>query len=450
MSAAVPVDSGPVDSGPVDSGTATGRGLRHAFRALRHRDFALFWSGALASNVGTWMQQVTVPFVLFNLTGSAAWIGLAAFLQFFPMMAMNSVGGVLADRFSRKRILLVTQMCQMGVALGLFAIWQTHNARPGLLVAVVSVGGVIAGIQSPAWQSFVPQLVPRESLLNAVTLNSAQFNGSRAIGPALAGLVLAGWGPGAAFLANACSYLFVLAALAGVRSRPPALERARGTVRGEMGDGFRYVRAHRGIGLAIALVAVAGILGAPVVQFTPVFAEEVFRVGEAAYGLLTAAFGTGAVIGAVVLGAYADDVRRSRLAVAGLAAFGLGAFALGVSPDYAEGLAALLAMGAAYIVIASSLNTSIQLLVREEMRGRTMAFFMMAFAGGFPFGALIQGRVADAVGVQATVAGAGGLLIGVAFWLVTRSDLIAALDSQPALEGAVETLPGAGRVAVGG
>lgn len=418
---------------PVESPS---RGLRHAFRALRHRDFALFWSGALASNVGTWMQQVTVPFVLFHLTGSAAWIGLAAFLQFFPMMAMNSVGGVLADRFPRKRIIMTTQALQMGVAFTLFALWETGNARPGAIVAMVAVAGVVAGIQVPAWQSFVPQLVPRESLLNAVTLNSAQFNGARAVGPALAGLVLAVWGPGAAFLANGLSFVFVLAALAGVRTQQAPVTREVGTVRGEFRDGFRYTRAHPGLTLAVVLAAVAGLLGAPVVQFTPVFARDVFEVGEAAYGLLMASFGAGAVAGAVLLGAYGDDVRRSRLAAGGLFAFAAGAVGLGVAPAYAAGLLALLAMGAAHLVLASALNTSIQIIVREEMRGRVIAIFMMAFTGGFPVGALLQGRVADAVGVEATVAGAGVLLMATCAWLVTRRDLMAGLDARPVPEEA--------------
>lgn len=410
--------------------TAPARGLRHAFRALRHRDFALFWSGALASNVGTWMQQVTVPFVLFHLTGSAAWIGLAAFVQFFPMMAMNSVGGVLADRFPRRRVILATQSVQMGVAFTLFALWETGNARPGVIVAVVAVAGVVAGIQLPSWHSFVPQLVPREHLLNAVTLNSAQFNGARAVGPALAGLVLAGWGPGAAFLANAVSYVFVLAALSAMRVARPEGVRPEGTMRGVMAAGLRYTRSEPGLVLAVFVVTCAGVLGAPVVQLMAVFARDVFQVGEAAYGFLTAAFGTGAVLGAVLIGAYGDGTRRSRLVVAGLVAFGCGALLLAAAPAYSVGLLALLLMGGAHLMIAGSLNTAVQLIARDDMRGRVTAVYMTAFTGSFPIGALVQGRLADAFGVEATVAGAGLVLLAVSAWLLTRRDLLASLDTH--------------------
>lgn len=408
------------------------RGLRHAFRALRYRDFALFWSGALVSNVGNWMQQATVPFVLFQMTGSAAWIGLAAFLQFLPMMAMNAVGGVLADRFDRKRMLLATQMGLMALTFLLFVLWETDQARPGVLVAVVAVMGLVAGIQQPTWHSFVPLLVPRERLLNAVALNSAQFNGARAVGPAVAGVVLAAWGPGAAFLVNGLSFLFVIAALAGVRATQAAPEGRSGGFRGDFGAAVRYVRGHAAISLAISLVALTSLIGAPIVQFTAVFARDVFRVGEVAYGILVAAFGAGAVAGAVVVGAYGEHVRRSRLAVSGVLALGLGALGLGGAPGYGFGLAAVTVMGAASLVVVSALSTSIQLAVRDDMRGRVMAVFMMSFTGAFPLGALLQGRLADTFGVESTVAGAGVLLVGVAAVLLARPHVMLPLDDAQA------------------
>jgi MFS family permease len=437
-------------SRPSSSDTgAPDRGLKHAFRALRHRDFALFWSGALVSNVGTWMQNVTVPFVLYALTDSVAWLGLAAFLQFTPMMMMGALGGVLADRFPRKRILLATQAGQMIVALGLWVLWISERATPGSIVALMVVAGVIAGIQLSAWQSFVPQLVPRESLLNAVTLNSAQFNASRGIGPALAGVVLAVSGPGGAFLINGLSYLFVIGALLAIRSAGPVLERSERRMAGQFRDGVAYVRRHTGLGLAIVMVAFAGVLGAPIVQFTPVFARDVFEVGEAAYGFLAASLGLGAVIGAVLLGGYGDGIRRSRLSTGGLLAYGAAATLMAAAPTYAVGVGALLLMGVAYIVLASALNTSVQLLVAEEFRGRAMALYLMAFTGGYPIGALVQGRIADAVGVQATVAGAGLTLVVVAAVLLSRRDLIGTLDNdeQDRIEPTLSVTPRATQAA---
>lgn len=407
------------------------RGMRHAFRALRYPDFAKFWSGALVSNVGNWMHQTTVLYVLFHMTGSAAWVGLAAFCQFFPMMAMNAVGGVLADRVDRKRILLATQTALMVIAFSYFALWEAGEIRPGVLIALVALGGVVAGIQQPTWHSFVPQLVPRTHLLNAVALNSAQFNAARAVGPAIAGVVLVASGPGAAFLVNALTFVFVLFALASVRATQPVADRQGGGFRGEFGAAIEYARGHAAISLGVALVAVTSLLGAPVVQFTPVFARE-FGVDELGYGLLGAAFGAGAVSGLLVVGGYGEHIPRSRLAVLGMLGLGAGAVALAVAPVYAVGLIALTVMGAAALVVVSALSTSIQLAVREEMRGRVMALFMMAFTGGFPLGALVQGRLADAFGVEPTVGVAGGVLVLVAGWLWTRPARMRTLDGGAA------------------
>lgn len=416
-------------TGPSPEQPIAGRGFRHAFRALRHRDFALFWSAALISNVGVWMQSFTVPFVLYKLTHSAAWVGLAAFAQFLPMMVMGSVGGVLADRVSRKGILLANQAGQMVLAFGLWGLWEAGHATPTVIVVLGALSGMTAGLGLPAYQSFVPQLVPRQALLNAVALNSAQFNGARAIGPALTGLVLAASGPGAAFLVNAVTYLAVIGALLAIRASgrtPPT----RGRMAHQFRDAITYTRAHPGLRRAVFVVFCASFLGAPVIQLTPVFAREEFHVGGGLYGLLGAAFGTGAVVGAVVIGAYGDGVRRSTLATGGLALFGAALLGLAAAPVYAVGFVALLAMGAGYLVISSTANTAIQLLVSEDMRGRVLALYVMAFSGGFPIGALVEGRLADAVGVRLTVAVAGLGLAVVALSLVARGSA-AALDDEP-------------------
>ncbi|HVM41784.1 MAG TPA: MFS transporter, partial [Acidimicrobiia bacterium] len=233
---------------------------------------------------------------------------------------------------------------------------------------------------------------------------------------------------------------FVLGALVGVRAKGPALPRAAGRMPGQFKAGLSYVRERTGLLLAVVMVGFAGVLGAPIVQFTPVFARDVFEVGEAAYGFLAASLGIGAVFGAVVLGAYGDGTRRSRLAAGGLLTYGAAAGVMAVAPVYGLGVAALLVMGVGYIVLASALNTSIQLMVAEEMRGRTMAIYLMAFTGGYPIGALIQGRIADAVGVQATVGGASLLLVVVSLYLLSRADLIDRLDADPA-DGVTDAAP---------
>ncbi len=411
------------------------RGLRHAFRALRHRDFALFLTGAFLSSTGMWMQNVTVPYVLNEATGSATWVGLAGFAQFIPAMVMGPVGGTFADRFPRRRILIASQSVAMVIAFVLWLTVRDGQVDPGLMVALVAVGGIASGFGIPAWQSFVPELVPRESLLNAVALNSAQFNASRALGFLVGGISLHAFGPAAAFLANAVSYLAVLGALLVVRAGRTTEAAASGADPAEAG-GFRsalaYARRHPGLLLTIATVGVVAFLGSPVVLLAPVFAREEFHVNEAAYGYLAAAFGIGATVGAVVLGAYGDGLRRSRLATAAITVYGLALVAMGLTPVYAGGLAAMFMIGAGYLVVVSALNTALQESVEPRFRGRVVALYFMAFTGGYPIGALLQGWLADLVGVRPVVAGAGLVLVGYAVLLMVRPALARSLDPVPA------------------
>ncbi|HLF41861.1 MAG TPA: MFS transporter [Acidimicrobiia bacterium] len=433
-----PVPAGEAAEAPAPIGghspaPGTTRGLRHAFRALRHRDFALFWTGAFVSSTGMWMQNVTVPFVLNEATGSAAWVGLGGFLQFIPAMLVGPIGGVFADRFPRRRILLFTQSLSMTVA---FALWVTvadGRIDPGLIVALVSVSGIASGFGIPAWQSFVAELVPRESLLNAVSLNSAQFNASRAIGFMVGGLTLQAFGPGVAFLANATSYLAVIGALILIRAgrevvAPPP--EGRESARGSFASAVAYVRARPGIMLAMVTVAFVAFLGNPVILLAPVFAREEFGVSQQAYGFLAAALGIGATTGTVLLGAYGDALRRSRLTTVSIAVYGLAVTGMGLTPSYTGGLAAMFLIGLGYLVIVSALNTSIQETVDPGFRGRVMAIYGMSFTGAFPVGALLQGFLTDVIGVRPVVTAAGLLLVGYAAFLSWRPALARSLDAD--------------------
>lgn len=404
------------------------RGLRHAFRALRHRDFALFFVGAFISSTGMWMQNVTVPFVLHEATGSAAWIGLGAFLQFAPAMLVGPLGGVFADRFPRRRILLATQSVAMAVALLLWASVRGGQVRPGLIVVLVAVSGLASGFGIPAWQSLVPELVPRENLLNAVALNSAQFNASRAIGFMVGGVTLYEFGPGVAFLANGVSFLPVLGALLAVRAGRAAVAHGRGS--GSFKLGIAYVRERCGLRLAVLTVGVVAFLGSPVIQLAPVFARNEFSVDERAYGFLAAALGIGATLGSVLLGAYGDGVRRSRLTTGAIVVYGVAVVGMGVTPWYGGGLVAMFVIGLGYLVIVSALNTSVQESVDDRYRGRVIALYAMAFTGGYPLGSLLQGWLADVFGVRPVVALAGLALLGYAVALMSRPELAGSLDAS--------------------
>jgi MFS family permease len=415
--------------------TGRSRGLRHAFRALRHRDFALFWAGAFVSSTGMWMQNVTVPYLLHEATGSAAWVGFGAFAQFAPVMVMSPLGGSLADRHARRTILVWNQAVLLVLALALWLSVRDGVIHPGLIVALVGLSGVVSGLGIPAWQSFVAQLVPRESLLNAVTLNSAQFNASRAVGFMLGGLALYSVGPGLSFLVNAVSYLGVLGALAAIRPRPaPAVGAIASVEIPEVAGpatfrlGLAYVRRHPGLQLAVLTCGVVMFLGGPVIQLAPVFARDTFGVDERAYGFLAAALGIGATAGSVVIGAYGDGVRRSRLIVGAIVIYGLAVLGMALTPSYAGGLVAMATIGVAYLAVGSVLNTSIQLAVDDQFRGRVLALYVMVFTGAYPLGSLLQGIATDHFGVRAVVGVAGAALLGYAAVLASRPAAIGVLD----------------------
>lgn len=417
------------------------RGLRSAFHALRHRDFALFWSGAFVSHIGTQMQNITVPWVLFKLTDSEAWLGFAAFCHFAPALLVGPYGGMLADRMSRRRVLLIMQAAAAVLALGLWVSWETGHASPALIVTLVGMSGLVFGFGQASWHSFVPSLVPRDELLNAVTLNSAQFNAARAIGPMIAGLTLAKFGAGAAFLVNAISYLAVVAALFAIRARDQrsmivAAEPVAGTAEplsereekggsrpGSFSEAVRYARAHQGIMTALILLFVVMFLASPTIQLLASFAEAEFSVGEGAYGLLTSALGMGAVFAAVMLGAYGDGIRRSRLVGRAALCFSFVLGAMALAPNFGTGLVVMFVFGMCYLLIASSLNTTIQLLVEDRYRGRVLALFGMSFTAGMPLGALVQGVLSYFFGVRIVVAVAALVLFGFVVWLLRQGRL---------------------------
>ncbi|MDQ1446486.1 MAG: hypothetical protein QOI20_2950 [Acidimicrobiaceae bacterium] len=401
-------------------GATASRGLLQAVAALRHRDFALFWTGALLSNIGTWMQNITVPYVLYHQTGSASWVGFAAFMQFLPSVLLGPLAGSLADRFQRRVVLLVSQAFAAVVAFVMWGAFVSGRATPGVIVALVTLNGVTFGLGIASWQALVTELVPREALLNAITLNSAQFNGARAFGPALGGIVVARWGPSWAFLVNGISYVTVLAALMVIRSETRQHARPQGRVWSQFREGVDYIRARPGIALAMKLVAAVGFLGSPVFQLAPVLARDVFHVGASAYGLLTGALGGGAVVGAALLGALGMGLRRSRLVAVSLVGYGLALAGLAAAPSFGVGVAFMALAGMGYLAAVASLQTTVQVLVAESLRGRVLAVYLMTFTAAYPLGALVQGWLADRIGARATIGSAATILVVLGVSLLIR------------------------------
>jgi len=398
--------------------------LRLAADAFRVRNYRLFWIGGLVSNTGRWFQAVAIPIVVYDLTESAGWVGLAGFAQIIPLAVMAPIGGAVADRYSRRRILVIAQVLRALGAVGFIVMWFSGVRDASAYVVMSFVSGLAAGINLPAWQAFVSELVPRELLLSAITMNSAQFNSSRLIGPALAGLVIAAWGPGWAFVVNAASFSAVLTSLALIRvpkiHTPPA-ERMR-PLR-EFAAAARYARERAGIRTAIATASLIGFFGLSMQVLAVVMAKEVFDRGDQGYGLMLSALGAGAVLASPVVAIVGSRFRRSQVQESALLLYGTGIVVLAVAPAYELALVGLFLMGAAHIASASTLNTAIQMQVDEGVRAKVLSVYLMVLMTANPLGQLILAQFVEQVGPRETIGAAGGVLFLVAGWLRFRGHL---------------------------
>jgi MFS family permease len=440
---AVVPDPAPVDDAPLPARP----GLRDALVAFRYRNFSLFWTGALLSSSGTWIQNVTLQKVVFEITGSKALLGITGALQFVPYLLMGPIGGWVADRFERRTVLLVTQTVLAALALVLWLAWVTDHHSIALIMGLVFVSGFVTGVNIPSWQAFVSELVPREVLLNAVTLNSTQFNGARMFGPAIGGLVLAFFGVSWAFLLNGLSYVAVIVALVLISvPKLPKTSSKLSAVYGQFLDALRYSRRRSGIVACFIVVVALGGLGSPMTQLFVVFAQDVFRVDDFWYGVLVASVGAGSLIAAPLIAGRGSGVRRSTLVEWAMLAYGLAVVGFGLSPTYVVALVALLVSGAGYLAIAATLNTTIQLQVDETMRGRVIATYIMLLTAALPLGMVLQGFVAQVFGPQAAVALFGVLFLVVWAYLKFGTDLLRHLDDErSALDGPEPVVPAVGQ-----
>jgi MFS family permease len=400
------------------------------FVAFRYRNFTLMWSASLLSSSGTWLQNVAVPFVIYRITESGAWLGFTGFLSYLPMVITGPWAGSVADRYQRRTVLLVTGVLQFGLTMALWAVWAAGERRIGPILILLVANGFAAGFSVASWQAFVTELVPREHLLNAVTLNSAQFNAARAFGPALGGIVLATLGAGWSFFINAMTFLAMIVALLLVKVPPLVRAKVVGRAKplSEMLDAVRYVRTEAGIVVCLLVVFTLGFLGGPLFNLLVVFADDVFKVGDGVYGLLAGCMGAGAILVAPLVAGRGSRMARSRLVSFAMAAYGLALIALGLAPVAPLAAAALLVAGAGYLGISSTLNTTVQLQVTELMRGKVLALYIMVLTIAVPLGSLVQGWLVDLIGVQATVSGAGALFLVVFLALRFGTSRLDAMD----------------------
>ena len=413
------------------------------FESFRHRNFTWFWSGALVSNTGTWMQQYALAIVVYSFRRSEFDLGIVNFVSGIPVLILALFAGVIADRVDKRTLLIWSQaiMLVQAAVLGWLyasgALSAEHAITSLLWVAGLGVvGGVMSALTFPSWQALLPDLVPRPALLNAIALNSAQFQMSRLIGPLLASaLVLAGAGMGDLFYVNAASFLFVIAALAAIRPLPTAGEVAAGrrahaeaaTRDGAFATlmaGVRYARENRAVGMLIVSTAVMTIFGMPYMMLLPAIADKSLHVSKLGVSYLMSANGLGAVAGSLVVASLPHGVNRSRLIPLGLLAMGGFLVAFGLSSSFALSIVISALAGAAVLTVNSLVNTSIQSAVPDRLRGRVMALFIMAFMGLMPVSSIIFGTLGEAIGPSNAVLVGAVVLVAWALLLVARPCLL--------------------------
>ena len=389
---------------------------REMFRALSHRNYRLFWSGAFLSNIGTWMQAVAQGWLVFQLSNSPFWLGLDAFMATAPGIVLTLAGGVFADLVDRRRLLIYTQIVSGLSALTLGVLVVTHVVQVWMILLLSLVTGACFSLAGPSYQAITFDLVGRDDVANAVALNSTQFQLSRVMGPVFAGLGFRVFGLAGCFFANALSFVAVVTALAMVRfeqvesAGATPLVRERGAFLRDLLNGFRYVRGRPRVSMLLLISAVTSLFGAPYLSMTPVYARDIFHLGETGLALMMGIAGAGAFFGALLL-AYLGDFRRKGLSVLGGAfAFGICLIGFALATNLVWSLVFLFSLGFAIVLSVAVTNTLLQKLVTDEMRGRVMSMFILSFIGAMPIGNLIAGAASQRFGVPRTLA-TGGLII---------------------------------------
>ena len=379
-------------------------GLRLIFRALRYRNYRLFFGGQGISLIGTWMQRIALSWLVYRLTGSALLLGVVGFAGQIPTLFLAPVAGVLADRWNCRRILVVTQILAMIQALVLAVLVLTDKITVLEIVILSFFLGIANAFDMPARQTFVVEMVERrrEDLGNAIALNSSLFNGARLLGPTVAGILIAAVGEGVCFLLNGLSYVAVIVSLLAMRVAPREIKARNTHFLQGLKEGFSYAFGFDPIRSIILLVALVGLMGMPYQVLMPIFAREVLRGGSNIFGFLMAATGAGALAGAVYLASRRTVLRLGRTIPVAACILGLGLIALSVSNVLWLSLVLMLFIGFGMMVQMAASNTTLQTIVDDDKRGRVMSLYTMAFMGTAPFGSLLAGGLANKIGPSNT------------------------------------------------
>ena len=363
-----------------------------AVRALRNRNFRLFWTGNFLSNIGTWMQNVAQGWLVLTLTNSSFWLGVVGFAGSIPFLMFTLFGGVIADRVNKRRLLLVTQTAMMVLAFVLATLTYLKVITVWGVAAIAFANGVAMAMNAPSYQALVPKLVRREELTNAIALNSAQFNMSRILGPTLGGYAMLLLGIAGNFFLNGVSFVAVLWALTKLQYPEEKLARKESLLR-SLRSGFVYLNSHPQMRVLMSMTAVVSFLGMPFITFIPYFAKIQLNAGESGLGWLLACSGTGSVLGAVTIAVLGHIRHRGRVVtVAGVVFF---VAILAFSESHRFALSEFLAVFEGYsgILMISCFNVSLQHLSSDEMRGRIMSIYATSFLGLPPLGSLLAGEL---------------------------------------------------------
>lgn len=405
-------------------------GMPRMVRALRHRDFRLFWFGNFLSNVGTWMQNVAQGWLVLLLIprNPAFWLGVVGFAASAPMLVFALFGGVIADRFDKRKLMLWTQSSMMVLAFVLWGFTASGHINVPLIVLLAFANGLAMSLNTPSYQAMVPELVPREDLNNAIALNSAQFNMSRVIGPTLGGFAMAWVGISGNFLLNAISFVAVLIALMQITYPPVYAGEDNNTVWETISEGFRYLFDHREMLLLITLTGLASTLALPFVNFIPLFAKDILHTGERGFGILMAFSGIGSFFGAATI-AYIRKIRcRGRFVVRSAVAFYIFVILFSFSRNF--WLSGLLLAAAGYwmILMVATVNSMLQHLSADEMRGRVMSIYATAFLGFAPIGSLLAGALSSFFGAPITIASLSAIALVISLYLYSTQPALRCSD----------------------
>ena len=396
-------------------GTGNG-GLSSTLRALKHRNFQLFFGGQLISVTGTWMQAVALSWLVYRLTGSSLLLGTAGFAGQIPVFLLAPLGGMMADRHDRQRIVIGTQTASMVLAFLLAALTLTGRVQVWHILVLAASLGVANAFDIPARQAFLVDMVGREDLMNAIALNSSMFNGARIVGPAVAGILVAMIGEGWCFFANAVSYVAVIVGLMMMRVRRPSRKPPSGSPWTQIVEGFRFVGHTRPIRAILLLLGLISLVAMPYTVLMPVFADGVLHGGARGLGILMSATGVGALAAALTLASRTGVRGLGRWVAYSCGGFGAALALFAFSRSFWLSTALLVPVGFCMMLQMASSNTLIQTMVPDHLRGRVMSVYSMMFMGMAPFGALMGGALAHRLGAPLTVAMGGVASMGGAVW----------------------------------